>query len=235
MPSALVGAAVDPNAHGGVGLDLFGSYSELPANPFTTSNGTSTITIKAVDSNHLDAVTNGDTVRIPNTYTINSVTFGGGDYTVANKTSTTFTITGTGSASASGSGGGTDQYVLFAKQVPHSAMQLWGSWKHGLITTNFRVESGNLIETQPGNSFAWNDGTGTASVNSTAITAGNIDVTVTPAGTGQVRVNGSSSWTANGSVATALTSVGPTGSHTTVQEWFTVKNASGTVRYIPAF
>jgi hypothetical protein len=46
---------------------------------------------------------------------------------------------------------------------------------------------------------------------------------------------GSGAWTANGAVATALSSVGPTGSHTTVQEWFTVKNASGTVRYIPAF
>jgi hypothetical protein len=40
---------------------------------------------------------------------------------------------------------------------------------------------------------------------------------------------------ANGSVATALSSVGPTGAHATVQEWFAVKNASGTTRYIPAF
>ncbi|TAL08069.1 MAG: hypothetical protein EPO02_13840 [Nitrospirae bacterium] len=40
---------------------------------------------------------------------------------------------------------------------------------------------------------------------------------------------------ANGSTATALSSVGPTGSHTTVQEWFAIKNASGTVRYIPCF
>jgi len=46
---------------------------------------------------------------------------------------------------------------------------------------------------------------------------------------------GSGAWTANGAVATALSSVGPSGAHTTVQEWFTVKNASGTVRYIPAF
>lgn len=45
----------------------------------------------------------------------------------------------------------------------------------------------------------------------------------------------SGAWSANGAVATALSSVGPTGSHTTVQEWFTVKNASGVTRYIPAF
>ena len=42
-------------------------------------------------------------------------------------------------------------------------------------------------------------------------------------------------FTANGSVATAMSSLGPTGSHATIQEWFTVKDASGTVRYIPAF
>jgi hypothetical protein len=43
------------------------------------------------------------------------------------------------------------------------------------------------------------------------------------------------SWSANGAVATVLTGIGPTGSHTTVQEWFTVKNAAGVTRYIPAF
>ncbi len=40
---------------------------------------------------------------------------------------------------------------------------------------------------------------------------------------------------ANGSVATALSSVGPTGSHTTVQEWITITDASGVVRYVPGF
>jgi Protein of unknown function (DUF2793) len=59
----------------------------------------------------------------------------------------------------------------------------------------------------------------------------NIDIVLTPKGSGAVRL----ATTANGSVATALSSLGPTGSHTTVQEWFAVKNASGTVRYIPAF
>jgi len=40
---------------------------------------------------------------------------------------------------------------------------------------------------------------------------------------------------ANGSVATALSSVGPVGSNTTVQEWFPIKNAAGTIRYVPGF
>ena len=46
---------------------------------------------------------------------------------------------------------------------------------------------------------------------------------------------GTGLWTANGSVATTMTSLGPTGSHATVQEWFTVTDSGGTVRYIPAY
>ena len=73
-------------------------------------------------------------------------------------------------------------------------------------------------------------GAGTATLAASG-TDTNIDIVLTPKGTGAVRLGTA----ANGSVATALSSVGPTGSHTTVQEWFAVKNASGVVRYIPAF
>lgn len=51
----------------------------------------------------------------------------------------------------------------------------------------------------------------------------------------QVLTFAANSFTANGAVATALTSLGPTGSHTTVQEWFSIKDSGGTLRYIPAF
>ncbi len=40
--------------------------------------------------------------------------------------------------------------------------------------------------------------------------------------------------TANGSVATTLGSVGPTGANTTVQEWLTI-DINGTTRYLPCF
>lgn len=43
------------------------------------------------------------------------------------------------------------------------------------------------------------------------------------------------SFTANGSVATAMSSLGPAGSHATIQEWLTITDAGGTVRYIPCF
>lgn len=42
------------------------------------------------------------------------------------------------------------------------------------------------------------------------------------------------STTANGTVATAMSSLGPTGSHTTIQEWLTI-DINGTTRYIPCF
>jgi hypothetical protein len=46
---------------------------------------------------------------------------------------------------------------------------------------------------------------------------------------------GSGAFSASGSVATVLGSIGPAGSHTTVQEWLTITNGSGTIRYIPCF
>jgi len=73
------------------------------------------------------------------------------------------------------------------------------------------------------------NGLATFNVTWTALT----ELYLQPAG-GPVRV-GSGMIAANGSVATAMTNLGPAGSHTTVQEWLTVKNAAGTVRYIPCF
>lgn len=50
-----------------------------------------------------------------------------------------------------------------------------------------------------------------------------------------LKISGAGSWKANGSVATVLGSLGPVGSHTTVQEWLSVLDQSGTQRYIPCF
>lgn len=43
------------------------------------------------------------------------------------------------------------------------------------------------------------------------------------------------SFSANGSVATTVTSLGPTGSHTTIQTWLTIVDSGGTTRYIPCY
>ena len=53
--------------------------------------------------------------------------------------------------------------------------------------------------------------------------------------TGQMAITNAAGIAANGSVATAMSSVGPTGSHTTPQEWLVVINPAGTLRWAPLF
>jgi hypothetical protein len=52
---------------------------------------------------------------------------------------------------------------------------------------------------------------------------------------GRLKLTGAANFSANGSVATVLGSLGPAGSHTTVQRWLTLVDNAGTVLFIPAF
>ncbi len=52
---------------------------------------------------------------------------------------------------------------------------------------------------------------------------------------GNVKFNNAASFSANASVATALGSIGPVGSHTTVQKWLTIVDSGGATGYIPVF
>lgn len=62
-----------------------------------------------------------------------------------------------------------------------------------------------------------------------------IDLKILPAGTGLLRLGGGSV-VANGSVATTMTSLGPTGASTTIRKWVAFKdNSSGTTYYLPAY
>jgi hypothetical protein len=191
QPAALVGAARDPTGHGGVGTDIFGSYVNLPGAPFTTAIGTSTVKV-ALSPGAVGVQSVGSQVWMPNIVTLSGVTFGGGVYTLTavDATNGSFSIAGSGTAAASISGGGSGQWVAFSNLVPHSPHQIWGSFKHGLISTNARFESGGIIETQPGNGILWSDGTGTASITTSSASVGNTDIILTPAGTGRVVVNG---------------------------------------------
>lgn len=42
-------------------------------------------------------------------------------------------------------------------------------------------------------------------------------------------------FTANGSVGTSMSSLGPTGSHTTIQKWLTITDNAGNTGYIAVF
>lgn len=54
-------------------------------------------------------------------------------------------------------------------------------------------------------------------------------------GAGTVKFSNAASFSANASVATVLGSVGPVGSHTTVQKWLTFVDSGGVTGYIPVF
>jgi len=75
---------------------------------------------------------------------------------------------------------------------PYAPLRMAGNWLHGMITdSSFVSHDGLIISTQTGNGVGWGDGTATANVNGAEISAGNIDVTLTPAGTGRVVAKGS--------------------------------------------
>ena len=190
QPNSLVGAARDPTGHGGVAFDAIGA--EFNAGSFSTSVGTSTITVHTkVGTQVVQA--NGNQIWLGGPpQTLAGVTFGGAVYTMSNVNDAagTFTITGTGTASSSTTGGAITWFA-FSNLVPYAPFQLSGSFKHGLISsTTSRVESGLIVETQPGNGVGWNDGTGIASVNSSSISAGNLNVDLWPVGTGSVQAHG---------------------------------------------
>jgi len=65
-----------------------------------------------------------------------------------------------------------------------------------------------------------------------ALGTGNVIVS---SGTGGFQVGGSAAVAANSNVATVLGSLGPTGSHTTVQEWLVWADNAGTLRFSPGF
>lgn len=86
------------------------------------------------------------------------------------------------------------------------------------------------------NYLTFSGGTGASApvIGASSGTNSDVDLFLATQGTGKVTF-GTNQVAANGTVATALSSVGPTGSNTTVQEWLVVKNNAGTLRYIPMF
>ena len=53
--------------------------------------------------------------------------------------------------------------------------------------------------------------------------------------TSELQFSGAQSWAVNSNVATTMTSLGPQGSHTTVQKWLAIVDNTGTVVYLPAY
>lgn len=103
-----------------------------------------------------------------------------------------------------------------------------------------QLASGNLAISSGGNLVT--NGTlssGTIGTNGSLTlfgsTSGSTLITTPAISAGLVQFGSSGSFSANAAVATVLGSVGPTGSHTTVQKWLTIVDNTGTTLYIPAF
>ena len=52
---------------------------------------------------------------------------------------------------------------------------------------------------------------------------------------GELAFSSPNAFAANGNVATAMSSVGPTGSHTTIQKWLAIIDNTGAAGWIPIF
>lgn len=197
----------------------------------------------------LQVATRGvDTIRISRTgaVTITALngTTGSGttgsavSITAGQGASTSFGGDVTITAGAGGSSSGTGGAVTITGGASTSTSDTGGSLTLSSGASGSLTGTGSsvTITAKNGGSFSGDGG-------SVSITAGNGpgaamtggDISFTP-GTGstagRVRFNNSS--TANGTVATVLGSVGPTGAHTTVQEWLTLRVGANT-RYIPCF
>lgn len=109
--------------------------------------------------------------------------------------------------------------------------QLYGAPAQRKLITFYEENAGAVLRTQMGLNSA-NDFL-VEQFNAAGASLG--QALVFPNASGQPKFGRSGAWSANGVVATTMTSLGPAGSHTTIQEWFTVVNASGVVRYIPAY
>jgi hypothetical protein len=105
------------------------------------------------------------------------------------------------------------------------------------VATAFFYPATTVIGQGQNNRFSLtNGGNGTVpTIATTGTSDADVDIGFNPKGNGLVKLVNSANMAANGSVATALTSVGPSGSNTTVQEWLKIKNSAGTTRYIPLF
>lgn len=217
---SIVGAGNDPTGHGGVALDLFGSYGFLPPQPFTTNVGNKIINVDTSGGNasllgHVD----GDTVTIPGSYVISGVSFGGGvSYHIANIDfpGQTFTFDageyggGGSNATAVISAGNVSQAVYFDKDAPFSPGSLHGEYLHGWWVDPLSkfLDGAAFHSVHDGGAFAWDDGAGNlAKIDAHRVSAGNMDIVFSPAGTGTLKIGAAAGLSCPGGTFNAATAV----------------------------
>ena len=139
--NGLVPAAVDPTGHGGVGVDIFGSWTTPGQNPYTTAASGNSVRCQARFPTDMRDQVDGALVYFPQRVTVSGVTFGGNapqTLTLANNPITT----------ASGSPLLTIAMPNAGKQLaPWSTITIAGATGVGGITPNGTM---TVLSTAPG-------------------------------------------------------------------------------------
>ena len=201
QPDSMVGTAADTVTHiGGACFDTWGSQAYVNPNGFTTSSGSAVVTVSLLGNPaNLTGHVNGDTVYIPGAYSFDGVSFGAGDYPISNVnvTAQTFTIVGSGSGLTGVSAGGSGQVIFFDREDAEAPLAMHGGFTHGIYVDPFTLfQDGFALRSipkngnNPGGGVGWCDGTGCAGVSGTEVSAGVIDVTLTPASAGRIVAKG---------------------------------------------
>lgn len=106
----------------------------------------------------------------------------------------------------------------------------WGPGGSGVIVSVTGVSKlavyGADVRMASGEMLGWASGAPDATAADTQLGRGSAGV---------VKFASANSFSANGAIATTMTSLGPTGSHTTIQKWLTIQDNGGTVLYIPCY
>jgi hypothetical protein len=133
--------------------------------------------------------------------------------------------------------GGTAQFSDGAAATPSISFASTtgvGFWNAG--SNNIGISLGGVCSMKLGGGgfvggsasvFGWTSGTDP--------TGSSLDTSLSRGAAGVIKFASAASFSANGSVATTMTSLGPTGSHTTIQTWLTIQDSGGTTRYIPCY
>jgi hypothetical protein len=222
----LTGDTIDNSVIGGV-TPAAGTFTGLLSNSFQVKNG-GTVAMFGADT--------GATTITDATNKITRV--GTPHYLNAQAPATAFVMSTTAATNVLAIGGGTgtmNAATQITFDVAANNTTAIGTNLGSITSAGWTISPANASFTLAPT------GTGTITINpATAGTINNASIGVTTAQPGrfttvEATVSLKAPVIANGAVVTALTGVGPVGSHTTVQEWFQVLNPTGTVRYIPAF
>lgn len=195
---------------------------------FSTSPALTTPDIGAATGTSLTGSGGSLTLSSGGTGALSLNTTGGTQFQITNTASANNFIQATGSNGGNvflaATGGGTNIGFVF-RQKGNESVYFQDASGNTLMSVAYTANAVNRMDLYPA-------ATGNPPEIFVVGSDTNIDLKLTPKGTGVLRTG---SFVPNGTVATDMSALGPTGSHITIQEWLAVKNSSGTIRYLPAF